>query len=164
MEEQNVTRMSVLPEDKMAIVKRIEFCDAAKNSGVVLYVRKWDPSKGECPKDLLDEKIIEWIKKDYPDAVCNVQSSVLNNDIDDILRLKNGLNMEPFPIYLAKLPDEGELFGERTTADIEVFYFEDRLKYPRTYILVSTTDRDVYEQIKDTYLKFTDYERIRKIE
>ena len=149
--------LNFLPDEKKAVIKIIEFNEANKNSGVVLYARKWDVEKGPCPKDLLDEKIIDWIHKDYPDAQCDVRWSVFNNDIEDILKLKEGLNMEQSRIYLAKIPNEWELWGERSFADIEVYYFEDKLKYPRTYILVSTKDKEEYEQIRDTYLKFTDY-------
>ena len=151
-------RLHILPQDKMAMIMRIEFCDAAKNSGIVLYARKWDASKGDYKPDFLDEKILNWVKKDYPDANCHLQSSIFDKDVEDILRFKEGLTKEEVPIYLLNLPEELNGVGERSVLDIDVYCFENTLRYPKAYILAHPTDKEEYENIRNTYLQFSRYE------
>lgn len=151
-------RFHLLPNGKRAIVKMIEFCSADKNSGAVLYARDYDVEEGIANQDLLDKKIENWIKQIYPDAHCTSREIIFKEEIDDILRFKEGLREESLPLRLVYLPElEMHEDGERSETEIEIFFFEEELRYPRTYILVSTSDREEYEQLRATYLTLSKY-------
>lgn len=151
----------MLPIEQMAVVNRIEFCDAAKNSGVVLYVRKWNCQQGKYEEDLLDTAILDWIHHDYPEVLCYSHEIVCREEVEDLQNFKKNLNQETLPIYLTqKIEFENIILGQQATAEIEIYCFEQHLNYPRAYILVSTKDQKEFENVRSTYMTFSEYEAL----
>lgn len=158
MDEHNLTHITPLSIDKMAIVNRIEFCDAAKNSGVVLYARKILNSNEDYQPDLLDIAILNWIRSDYPDTICYTHKIVIEEDVDDIQRLVACLNKETRQIRVTNsIKIFYAILGEFFERDLEIYCYEANFRYPQSQINIQVQKRKDLEYYEKTYMTFSDY-------
>lgn len=158
MKDQAEMRISLLPEEKMAIVNRIEFCDAAKNSGVVLYVRKFNKIMDEYQPDLLDQEILDLIHIDYPDAVCHSRKIEIDADIEEIQRLAMNLNKETRQIRIThSIEIIYVIIGESFDKDLEIYCYDEKLRYPKSQISIKVQNHQEFEYYEKTYMTFSDY-------
>lgn len=181
METDNITRIEMLPMEKIVFVKKINL-ESTRMSGILCYARKLykgysfktsnknkqeglilGHNEDEYPKDALDIKILEQVYKQFPNAEC--QTSLLMFDIEKVhnKHLMSQLRGEVMHISLEYIPSSFPPFGaEVYQRNVEIYYYplpDERLNRLNENINIVVDDLNEYKHLKsllcDTYELFS---------
>lgn len=180
-EVENITHIKMLPNDRIVFVKKINL-ENTRISGVLCYARKpYDgysmrPKKktqlehnmfgyqeDEYPSDVLDMKILDGVKKQFPNAICQTSILMFDKEVERNQFWMSQLNKEVFKLIIEYVPSVYPYIGAGAEGrNMEAYYIplsEERLNRINTNLIIQTENRSEYEQcvglLKNTYELFS---------